>query len=64
MKIKNRFKFFKEPYVEEEKFWLIDIEEGDVYKIDKDVFLYLQKKKASPEIEKQLLDLRIIEDET
>jgi hypothetical protein len=63
MKIKNKFKFFKEPYIEEEKFWLIDIEEGDVYKIDKEVFFSLQKKRASPEIKKQLLGLGVIEDE-
>lgn len=38
MKIKKSFKIFKEPYASEEKFWIVDIIEGDIYKLNKEIF--------------------------
>lgn len=42
MKINKAFRFLKEPYILEERFWLVNIEEGDVFKISKKTFQYLQ----------------------
>lgn len=42
MKINKAFRFLQEPYILEERFWLVNIEEGDVFKISKKTFQYLQ----------------------
>lgn len=42
MKINKAFRFLQEPYILEERFWLVNIEEGDVFKISKKTFQCLR----------------------
>jgi len=59
MKINKQFRFIKEPYISKEKYWLVDIEEGNVYKINKATFKCLKniKKKEPFEIQDIISDL-------
>ncbi|MBI4980801.1 hypothetical protein HZC30_04570 [Candidatus Woesearchaeota archaeon] len=42
MKINKAFRFLQEPYILKERFWLVNIKEGDVFKISKKTFQCLQ----------------------
>lgn len=44
MEINPNFRFFREPYTDKENYWLINIKNGDVYKINKEVYTILKKK--------------------
>lgn len=50
MKVNPQFRFFKEPYTNEERYWLVNIEEGNVYKINKETFECLQSIERNKEM--------------
>ncbi|MBU0457606.1 MAG: hypothetical protein KKD75_05670 [Nanoarchaeota archaeon] len=68
MKINKQFRFIKEPYTDKEKYWLVDIEEGDVYKINKTTFeclksIEVKEPVGNQEVISDLMKIGVIEDD-
>ena len=41
MKLKKNIRLLKEPYTKSIRYWVLDIEEGDIYKITKEIYEFL-----------------------
>ena len=57
MKLKKNIRILKEPYISIPQYWMINIEDGDVYKISEEIYKIL----ASNKIDRIDLDVATTE---